>query len=479
MNKVIEYQAPWIIGFQDGEHRVLENGAIVIDGDTIVHVGRRGQVPSAEIIETSSIIAPGFISLHCHMNESPVDKGLAEDMDKRQFWSTNLIEILPPRSQALSTEDAHVCARISVAEHIRTGATTVMQMGIESDYIAELCKKVGLRAYIAEAYRSGRWFTDDGLTVQYDWAEDDGFADFNRGLEFARRYKNPDHKDLVTGFLNPSQVDTCSERLLRATKQASEEEGFKIQIHAAQSYSEFHEMTRRHGLTPVEWLDRVGLLGPNTLIGHGLFLTGTSWTNFHGDDLGILARSGTGVVYNPWVFGRNGIAMETFAEYGRRGVPVTLGTDTTTQSILLSARWASIITKILEKRSDVGEAREMFNALTVRAAESLGRDDLGRLAPGAKADMVFWKPDSIFTTPLRDPIRNIIYYAEAQDIEQTIISGKPVYQDGMVNGLDESQDLADLQKVSERVWENWQRYDWADRSVDTHVPASYSPFELD
>ena len=86
MNKVIEYQAPWIIGFQDGEHRVLENGAIVIDGDTIVHVGRRGQVPSAEIIETSSIIAPGFISLHCHMNESPVDKGLAEDMDKRQFW---------------------------------------------------------------------------------------------------------------------------------------------------------------------------------------------------------------------------------------------------------------------------------------------------------------------------------------------------------------------------------------------------------
>ena len=173
----------------------------------------------------------------------------------------------------------------------------------------------------------------------------------------------------MTGFLNPSQVDTCSERLLRATKQASEEEGFKIQIHAAQSYSEFHEMTRRHGLTPVEWLDRVGLLGPNTLIGHGLFLTGTSWTNFHGDDLGILARSGTGVVYNPWVFGRNGIAMETFAEYGRRGVPVTLGTDTTTtQSILLSARWASIITKILEKRSDVGEAREMFNALTVRAS---------------------------------------------------------------------------------------------------------------
>ncbi|HIY64850.1 MAG TPA: hypothetical protein H9830_01060, partial [Candidatus Agrococcus pullicola] len=100
MSPVIEYTAPWIVAFQDGEHRLLRNGAVVIEGDSVVHVGKPGEVRADRTENTDSIIAPGFISMHTHMQESPADKGIAEDMEKRQFWSTNLIEILPPRAKA-------------------------------------------------------------------------------------------------------------------------------------------------------------------------------------------------------------------------------------------------------------------------------------------------------------------------------------------------------------------------------------------
>ena len=476
--KLTEYRAPWIIAFQNGGHRVLTDGAVVVEEGKIVHVGKKGLFTNAGIVETNNIIAPGFISMHSHMQESPVDKGIAEDTAKRQFWNTNLIEVLPPRSESLTTEDAHTCARVSLAEHLRTGCTTVMQMGIESNYIAELARQVGIRAYISESYRSGEWLTTDGRNVTYKWSEDDGSAAFARAQEFALNHRNPDGSDLVTGFLNPSQVDTCSEDLLRESKAFADDNGLLLQIHAAQSYSEFHEMTRRHGRTPIEWLYDIGFLGSNAIIGHGLFLAGTSLVNFHGDDIGLLNDTNTSVVYNPWVFARNGIVMDSFERYNQRGVRVCLGTDTTTQSMMHSARYAALITKIIDRRSDVGSAASVFNASTVVAADVLGRSDLGRVEKGAKADLVFWKTDSLYMTPLRDPVRSIVYYSEVSDIERVMVDGVFVLQDGRVNGLDESQDLAELQTLSQRMWDSWHEHDWAGRSIDSHVPLSFPDFEI-
>lgn len=473
-----EYRAPWIIAYQAGSHRILRDGAIVVTGNEVTHVGRPGEIQSDRVVETNNIIAPGFISMHTHMHESPVDKGIAEDIDKRQFWSTNLIEILPPRSEALTRNDREVCTRVSISEHLRTGTTTVMQMGPDSDYTAQECDRVGLRAYIGESYRSGSWYTRNGKTVEYSWLSDDGQEAFERAVDFASRHVNTDRSRLITGFLNPSQVDTCSQELLRQTEEVSAKHGLLMQIHAAQSYSEFYEMTRRHGQTPIEWLSSIGLLNDRMIIGHGLFVTGSSWTNFPGDDVGLISAAGTSVAYNPWVFARNGIAMETFDAYRSRGTRVLLGTDTTTQSMLHSMRWASIITKVLEKRSDAGLAADVFNAATVEAANTLRRDDLGRIEAGAKADLTFWRTDSLFMTPTRDPIRSIVYYAEAEDIEATMVDGKIVMRDGEVKGLDTAQDLRDLQKTAEEMWSGWQNHDWAGRTIDQHIQPVYGDYNM-
>ncbi|MHA6631491.1 amidohydrolase family protein [Pseudonocardia sichuanensis] len=208
----------------------------------------------------------------------------------------------------------------------------------------------------------------------------------------------------------------------------------------------------------------------------GLFLTDMSWTNFHGEDLEILARSGASVSYNAWVFSRNGIVMETFDKYLEAGVNVVMGTDSVTQSMLDSCRWTAILGKVMERRSDAATAGQVFDAATIAAARALGREDLGRVAPGCKADLLFWRTDSTFMTPMRDPIRNIVYYAEPEDLDKVMVDGRIVMENKQVPGLDHEAALAGVQAGAERVWEKWSEHDWAGRTMEQHVPLTYESF---
>lgn len=474
------YDAPWIIAHtsegDDPGHRILKNGSIVVEDDRIVYVGSIPHEDVDRVIATPHIIAPGFISTHTHMNESPGDKSLAQDIAKRQFWSSSLIDVLPPRGQAMTDEDERACVDFSIMEHLTSGCTTVLQMGSQAEYIADAAERTGLRAYIAPSYRSGRWFTADGRRVEYEWDEAAGMRGLERAVEFISA-NNGRANGRITGFLNPAQVDTCTEELLRASADAAEELDVPLSLHAAQSVSEFLEITRRTGRTPVEWLADIGFLGPRTVLGHVIFTAGSPWVNFAGDDLGLLADSGTTVSYNAWVFALNGIVLESFNRYRTRGVNLALGTDTAPQSMIESCRWTAVLGKVVERRSDGTTAAQVFDAATLGAARAIGRGDLGRIEAGAKADVVFWATDSMTMAPLRDPIRNIVYYGQPADVRQVMVDGETVLDEHGVRGLDPETIVPRVQAAGERIWSSWQDHDWAGRTIGEHFPQSYPAFE--
>src|SRR5690606_3402599 len=118
--------------------------------------------------------------------------------------------------------------------------------------------------------------------------------------------------------------------------------------------------------------------------------------------------------------------------------------------------WTAILGKVVERRSDGTTAAQVFDAATIHAARALGRDDLGRIEAGAKADLVFWATDSLSMTPLRDPIRNIVYYSQPSDVREVLVDGEVVYDENGVRGLDEEETAARIQRVGERVWASWQ-----------------------
>ena len=471
------YRAGCIVAFQGGRHRILRDGCLVVEDDRILHVGTGFDGPVDRTVDVPDrIITPGFINTHAHLDESPIDKSVQEDVGNRQFWLTGLIEILPTEMAGLDEESARACVDYSLVELARTGTTTVVQMGGLEDYAADAIEASGLRGYVAPMYRSGRWFTPDGRRVEYAWDDDDGRSGFEAGVRFVERLRGRS-EGRVQGLLAPAQVDTCSEALLRDSRAASDDLEVPLSLHASQGVWEFHEMTRRHGRTPVEWLSDLGFLGPRTILGHAVFVAGNSWVNFAGDDLGLLAHSGTSVSYNAWCFIRRGLVMESFPDYVAAGVNMCLGTDTAPQSMIESLRWTAIAGKVAARRTDVSTARDVFDAATVNAADALGRPDLGRIAPGAKADLLFWRTDGFTMTPVRDPIRNIVYYAQPGDLAEVVVDGRTLVEDGVVLGADLAEVTRGVQRAGERVWSRWSSGDWAGRTLDEVAPQTYADFD--
>src|SRR3954449_4834314 len=471
------YRAGWIVAHQGDEHRILRDGCLVVEDDRITDVGSTYPGPVERYVDLPDrIVTPGLINTHAPPDESPIDKSVQEDVGNRQFWLTGLIEILPTEMAGLDDEGARACVDYSLIELARTGTTTVVQMGGLEEYAADAIEASGLRGYVAPMYRSGRWFTPDGKRVDYAWDPDDGRTGFEAALRFVDSMRGR-ADGRVQALLAPAQVDTCSEGLLRDSKAAADDLDVPLSLHASQGVWEFQEMTRRHGRSPVEWLSDVGFLGPRTLLGHAVFVTGTSWVNFAGDDLGLLASSGTAVSYNAWCFIRRGLVMESFPSYVDAGITMCLGTDTAPQSMIESLRWTAIAGKVAARRTDVSTARQVFDAATVNAAAVLGRPDLGRIAPGAKADLLFWRSDGFTMTPMRDPIRNIVYYAQASDLADVVVDGRTLVEDGSVLGADVAALTRGVQRAGERMWSRWSSGDWAGRSLDDIAPQTYAPYD--
>jgi len=476
--KRIKIECGTVIAFQQGAHRVLQDGVVVLEGEHIVHVGPSFLGDVDEVVDARDmLVTPGFINTHAHLAESPLDKSLVEDVGKRQFYYSGLADMLPARSAAMDEEARRACVDFSMAELIRTGTTTVMEMGGIGDYVVEAAERAGLRAYIANGYRSGRWFTRDGKKVEYAWDDEAGLRGFREAVAFIERVDGRAN-GRIKGFLSPMQVDTCTEELLRLSRQASDSLGVPLALHVSQSVFEFQEMVRRHGLTPLEWLERIGFLSEWTILGHVIFIAGNSWTNFAGDDLAILARNGASVAHCVWVFARRGLAMESFPRYQAAGVNMCLGTDTCPQSMLEALRWTAVIGKIMARQTEVATAPDVFNAATLNAARMLHRDDLGRIAPGAKADLLFWRQRSLTMTPLRDPIRNLVYNATADDLRHVMVDGRFLMRDGQLLTVDEHAVAARLQEAGERMWARLHLGDWAGRRVEELSPPSFPAYQV-
>src|SRR5215211_7732208 len=472
-----QINASHIVAYQNGGHRYLRNGIVVWQDDTIIHVGHTFDGAVDETIDaTGKIVTPGLINTHAHLAGSPLDKSFIEDRGNRQFYLSGLFEYLPVRDAAQDEEGSHACLACSMTELLRTGTTTVMEIGgFGHDAIAE-AGRVGLRLYAGQGYRSGRWYTDDGKQVKYAWDEEVGERGFARAVEFVEEIDGQQN-GRIKGFLTPAQVDTCTEALLRKSREAATSLGVPLALHTSQSVPEFQEMTRRHGRSPIEWLNHLGFLGPDVILGHAIVVAGGSWANYHGDDVAILADTGTNVAHCVWVFARRGIGMESFARYLARGVNMTLGTDTCPQSMIESLRWTAAVSKLVDRRTEVATAADVFNAATLGGAKAFGRDDLGRISPGAKADLLIWEGQSLFMTPLRDPIKNIVYSAQAEDLNTAIVDGEVRMRDRQVLGVDVAALARDLQAAGERMWPRMGEADWARRGADELSPLSFQAFD--
>jgi cytosine/adenosine deaminase-related metal-dependent hydrolase len=471
-----------IVAYHDGGHRLLRGGVVVIEDDRIAFVGRAYAGPVDRRIDAAGkLVIPGLVNVHCHATTEAGGRLIA-DAGRRDFFQNGFLNYnaSPPGIPGLDARaDRTLGGRFALVELLRNGCTTVVEMGAADDALVATAGEIGIRAYLTPGFKSATYRVGPGGQLGYEWDEEDGFRGLDRARRFIERHHGS-HHGRVRGMLFPLQVDTCSAELLRATRKAADELSVGIEIHAGQNLLEFHEMLRRTGRTPVEFLADCGLLGPDAILGHCIISTAHHLAALpQGRDLEVLAATGASVAHCPLVFARRGNALESFHRYRAAGINVGLGTDTYPRDLISEMRWASLVCKIVEHDFTVATSGDVFAAATLGGARALGRDDLGRLAPGAKAEVVIVDLGKLRIGPYRDPVRALVQCGTADDVEQVLVDGRLVVDGGRVAGVDEQKLLADAQREAERLWDSVRQWHWQGKTAEEFAPTSFPPLETD
>jgi cytosine/adenosine deaminase-related metal-dependent hydrolase len=275
----------------------------------------------------------------------------------------------------------------------------------------------------------------------------------------------------------PREVETCSVDLMSAAAKEARARKLPVAIHAAYNIHEVYDIIREHQKTSIELLEEVGLLRDTTNIGHGNFVAENPMMNYSGGrDLEILSRHGCSISHCPINIARRARFLDSWERYRRAGVNIALGTDTYPRDMILNMRTASYFGKVASRNLQAASAAEVFNAATLGGARSVGRDDLGRLAPGAKADVVildFIRGDTLRYGPVRDPIKSLVECGIGDDVDTVIVDGIVRVADGRIVGVDFAELRARAQAAGERIWSGWQNWDALGRSAEQMSPSSF------
>ena len=445
--------AEWVVGWDEAGrgHRYRRGIDVAFAGNTIEFVGERYAGTVDEEIDGAGLcVMPGLVNIHAHPTNQPITRGVREEMGNPKLYGTALYD----RTELWAADEEGLLAGAEAAygELLAGGVTSVVDYAgrVPAGWI-ELMARSGLRVFAAPAFRDAHWSVDHHSRLEYHWDEAAGRAAFDRAMTLVKDVL--DHPSgRLSAVIAPAQVDTCTAETLRRSHAAARDMGLMWQTHAGQTLPEFHAMVRRNGTTPVQWLDEIGVLGPGATIAHAIFTDQHPWTHWKPKrDLSVLAESGTTVAHCPVVFSRYGQAMRSLGGYVRAGVAIGMGTDTTPHNLLEEMRQALILSRVAsEDIEDISTAR-VFEAATIGGARALGREDIGRIAPGARADLVLVDLRTPTMRPVRDPLRSLIYGAADRAVRDVYVDGIEVVANRKVLTLDIDGALDRLQAAQDRA----------------------------
>jgi len=465
--------AAWIIAWDAGagEHIYLRNADLAFRGNTIVHVGKNYQGEADVTIDGRDLmLIPGLVDIHSHPSTEPFFRGIREEHGVPAMFMSGLYE----RSFAFRTDaDGRRAGKaVAYCEMLRTGITSVADLSGNDPGWIDLAAQSGLRVFLAPGYASARWHLENEWQLKYVWDEAAGRRGFGDALTLIEQAgRHPSRR--LSGIVFPAQIDTCTEALLRESWEAAQAQDLPFTTHCAQSVNEFNEMVSRHGKTPIRWANDIGILSLRCILGHAIFIDEHSWTNWHTrDDLRLLAETGTSVAHCPSPFARYGHMLEDFGRYRRAGVNIGLGTDVAPHNLIEEMRLAAILARVAARDINTTSTAAIFHAATVGGATALGRDDIGRLAPGARADLVLVDLTNPFMLPARDPLRSLVYTAADRAVRNVFVDGEKVVEDGRVLTLDHAEALGLLADAQARMMADTPRHDWAKRRAEEIVPLS-------
>ncbi|WP_341668775.1 chlorohydrolase family protein [Alcaligenes sp. SDU_A2] len=485
-------KARWVIGFDNQHHHVIDHGQLVYEGEHILYVGPHYEGHADCLIEApDSVLSPGLIDTHVHSGHRALHK-LLTDGGRPSLFGQPYMDVTIARKgtqirgypnyldkeQAARDPGIALHAAFTVAELLRNGVTTFVELGghvqVQEALWAQ-CEARGIRGYLGPGYDSGRWQSDEDGRLERIAYPDQGQQLFEDALAFIRRAQASEC-DLIHGILVPREIENCSLDLLRQTLRAADDMKLPMATHAGYNVIEFMETVREHGMTPIELLNHVGMLRPTLNIGHANLISNHPKMNYSGgDDLSLMGQRGVSISHCPINIVRRARTLDNWKAYRQAGVNITLGSDTYPRDMFMNMRTASYHGKVMSHDLTAASAAEVFDAATLSAARSLGRDDLGRLTPGARADMILvriGRGDVLRYGPIWDPIRSMVECGIGDDVDTVICNGRISMRHGVIPDLDLPELRRQVQEFADDIWPNLQDWDPLKRSAQDMCPIS-------
>lgn len=473
--------AAWVLGHRDGGHRLIRNGEVVIEGGGILFAGPRfpGEV-TRRIDFGDALVSPGFIDLDALSDLDTTILGIDHHPGwaKGRVWPRAYVEAGP--YEMYSADELAFQKRFAFGQLLLNGITTAApiaslfyrewgETAAEFDAAAEAAGALGLRVYLSPAYRSGGMVLDAPGRMVPVFDEARGLAGLAEAVDFIGR-QTGGHGDLVRGLLAPDRVETCTIDLLRRTDAAARDLGCKVRLHMAQGAMEVATVRALHGCTAPAWLARAGLLSDRLIAPHA--------TNATDEDLALYAGNGVSIVHCPLVSARGGSTLNSFSACRQRGLTIAMGTDTAPADMLMNLLVGLIACRIHDRAPDRVRCADLFDAATLGGARALGRDDLGRLASGARADIAVFGLDDSVMAPSIDPITTLVAGGSGKVTRAVFVDGRLSMRHGEVAGIDMTAARRRAQRQFDGLVAKYPERSWGHPPVSDIFPPSY-PIEGD
>jgi len=419
----------------DGGRRILNPGAVAIDGARIVAVDTPAAIASrytaAQTIDaTGKVVMPGLINTHTHA-AMVMFRGLGNDLALMDWLQKY---IFPAEAKTVSPEFVRIGTQLAVLEMIQSGTTTFADMYYFEEEVAKVTKAAGMRGVLGQT------------VIEFPVPDAKTPADALKRTEaFAKQF---DHDELITPSIAPHSVYTLDARTLSAVSALAKRLMIPIQIHLAETSAEIGMSQERHKMRPVAILDSLNFWAPTTLGAHGV------WIN--DDEIAVLKRHNVGISNNPESNMKLSSGTAPVMKYRKAGVSVGIGTDGAASNndldMFEAMRQAAFQQKLVTMDPTAITAAEALEMGTLGGARALGRPQhLGSLEAGKLADIIIVGMSKPRQQPLFDPVSQIVYASRGDDVETAIVNGRVLMRDRKVLTLDESKVLSEARAAADLV----------------------------
>jgi 5-methylthioadenosine/S-adenosylhomocysteine deaminase len=420
----------------DSSRTILDDGAIAVKGDTIVAVGPRTETEARysatqTIDAKGTLVLPGFINGHTHVPMT-LFRGLHDDVTLND-WLYKYI--FPAEAKNVNEEFVRWGTRLAAAEQIRGGVTTFADMYYFEDAVAEETKAAGMRGVLGETF------------IDFPAPDNKSEAEM---LAYTEKFLKKWQGDpLIHASVAPHSIYTCSQKTLQDTAVLARKYHAPILIHTSEMKKEWEDSMKQNGMSPVQYLDKIGLLGPDVVSAHCIFVDEA--------DRKTLAQKQVGCVHNPSSNMMIASGVSPVAEMRAAGVVVGLGTDGPAGSnndldLMEEMDLAAKLAKITKLDPLALNAKAVVEMATIDGARALHMEkEIGSLEAGKKADIILISLDEPNAVPMYDIYAQLAYAIKGSDVETVVIGGKIVMRDRKLLTVNEEEVLAKARQYKKTI----------------------------